>query len=105
MRPKYDANHREIVGYYETLGCKVANCAGAGCGVPDLFVACVGITHAVEVKTADGRLNPAQETFLATWSGRYRIVRTQDEVIQHVKEMRQEAISLARIRMQGPERE
>lgn len=104
MRPKYDSNHHEIVKWYEQAGCRVANCAGAGGGVPDLFVACVGVTHAVEIKTADGRTNPAQDTFIAAWSGRFRIVRTQEEVIEHVKEMRREGILLSRLRMLGPER-
>lgn len=101
MRPKYDSNHHDVVKWYEKLGCKVANCAGAGGGVPDLFVACVGVTHAVEVKTDEGRLNKSQELFVAAWSGRFRIIRTQEEVIEHVKEMRTEGISLARLRMIG----
>lgn len=104
-RVKYDANHLDVTKWYERLGCKVANCAGAGGGVPDLFVACVGVTHAVEVKTPEGRLLPSQETFLAAWSGRYRIVRTQEEVIEHVKAMRTEGIALAKIRMIGLERD
>lgn len=104
-RVKYDANHSDVKKWYEQAGCKVADTARAGNGVVDLFVACVGVTHAVEVKTDDGRLNDAQEAFLAAWSGRFRIVRTQEEVIEHVKVMRAEGIALAKIRMIGPERE
>jgi hypothetical protein len=105
VRPKYDANHFDVKGYYEQAGCRVADCAGAGGGVPDLFVACVGVTHAVEIKTADGRLEPSQVTFMATWSGQLRVVRTLEEVIAHVKEMRREGIDLSRKRMLGPERD
>lgn len=106
VRVKYDSNHGIVKQWYEKLGCKVADCARAGCGVFDLFVACVGVTHGVEVKRSDGtgRFTTAQKAFIPAWSGRYRIVETQEDVIAHVKDMRAEGIALARVRMIGLER-
>jgi hypothetical protein len=96
-----DSNHAEIKGYYEAAFVSVADCAGAGFGVPDLFVAVCGITHAVEIKVPDGspaerRLNDNQKGFFAGWRGRYRVVATQADVIAHVQDMRREARSLVR---------
>lgn len=86
---KRDGNHSAVVGWYRQLGCSVAETHDAGLGVPDLFVGCTGITDPVEVKTADGKLLPSQQTFVLSWRGSStRIVRTQDEVIAHVQDMR-----------------
>lgn len=86
---KRDGNHSQVVGWYRQLGCSVAETHDAGLGVPDLFVGCCGITDPVEVKTSDGKLLPSQQTFVMSWRGSAtRIVRTQDEVIEHVHDMR-----------------
>ena len=86
---KRDANHCKVAGWYRDLGCSVADTHAAGIGVPDLFVGCVGLCHPVEVKTEEGRLLPSQETFIKTWRGTpVRVVRTQQDVIDHVQEMR-----------------
>jgi hypothetical protein len=91
-----DSNHAEVKGWYEDLFVSVADCAGAGFGVPDLFVAVCGITHAVEIKVDDGKpaerkLNDNQKGFFAGWRGRYRVVATKEDVIAHVQDMRREA--------------
>lgn len=92
MKQRYanrDANHADVVRWYRQLGCSVAETQDAGLGVPDLFVGCVGITDPVEIKTADGKLKPSQQTFILAWRGSTtRIVRTQDEVAEHVQDMR-----------------
>jgi hypothetical protein len=86
---KRDANHNEVVGWYRELGCSVAETHDAGLGVPDLFVGVCGVCDPVEVKTIDGELLPSQQTFIAAWRGaRVWIVRTHDEVIAHVTDMR-----------------
>lgn len=86
---KKDANHNDVVSWYRQLGCSVAETQDAGLGVPDLFVGCCGVSDPVEIKTADGKLEPSQQTFVLSWRGSStRIVRTQDEVIAHVQDMR-----------------
>ncbi len=86
---KPDANHSAVKQWYRELGCSVADCKDVGLGCPDLFVGCVGITDPVEVKTEDGGLLPSQVTFTMSWRGSpVRIVRTQQEVIDHVSDMR-----------------
>lgn len=93
---KADANHADVKGWYRELGCTVADTKDAGLGVPDLFCGCAGITDPVEVKTEDGKLLPSQQTFILAWRGSTtRIVRTQDDVIAHVHDMRRRARSIA----------
>jgi hypothetical protein len=95
MKQRYgkpDANHSQVKAWYEELGCKVADTKDAGLGVPDLFVGCVGLTDPVEVKTEGGDLLPSQRTFIANWRGsKVWIIRTHDEVIAHVNDMRTRA--------------
>lgn len=87
-----DANHGQVVNWYRDLGCAVAQTQDAGLGVPDLFIGCVGITDPVEVKTEDGKLRESQKTFISTWRGsKVWVVRSQDEVIAHVTDMRRRA--------------
>lgn len=91
-RGKADANHYEVIAWYRDLGCTVADTKNAGLGVPDLFVGCVGLCEAVEVKTEEGRLLSSQENFMAAWrGGRIAVVKTQDDVINHVQAMRKRA--------------
>lgn len=86
---KRDANHNDVVRWYRQLGCSVAETQDAGLGVPDLFVGCCGMTDPVEIKTAEGKLEPSQQTFVLAWRGSVvAIVRTEDEVIAHVQNMR-----------------
>lgn len=95
MKQRYgkpDANHGDVKRWYVELGCTVADTKDAGLGVPDLFIGCAGVTDPVEVKTDEGRLLPSQQTFVMAWRGSTtRIVRTQDEVIAHVHDMRRRA--------------
>jgi len=86
---RVDSNHAQVVQWYRDLGCAVANTKGVGLGVPDLFVGCLGVTDPVEVKATNGQLRPSQENFIKCWRGSpVRIVRTQDDVIEHVADMR-----------------
>lgn len=89
---KPDSNHGDVKGWYLDLGCSVADTKDCGLGVPDLFVGCAGVCEPVEVKAEDGKILPSQQTFMAAWrGGRIAVVRTQDDVIQHVQQMRQRA--------------
>jgi hypothetical protein len=93
MKRKYgkpDANHSQVKQWYRSLGCSIADTKDQGMGVPDLFVGAVGITDPVEVKVVGGKLTAEQETFIAGWRGsKVWIVVTQDDVVQHVTNMRQ----------------
>lgn len=87
-----DANHQDVVKWYRQLGCTVVDCADMALGHPDLLIGCAGVTGLAEVKTEDGALTPAQQTFLANWrGGEVAIVTTQDDVIEHVQRMRKRA--------------
>lgn len=87
-----DANHQAIVAAYRMLGCSWADTADLGLGLPDGFVGCAGVTDPVECKVEHGTLTPRQETFIAAWRGSApRIVRNQDDVVNHVADMRHRA--------------
>lgn len=91
-----DLNHQEVVKWYRDLGCFVADTADLGLGLPDLFVGAAGVTDPVEVKTEDGKLTPLQQTFVQAWRGSaVAIVRTQEDVINHVTNMRRRARGVA----------
>ncbi len=85
-----DRNQAQIIEAYENLGCSVVDLHGVGFGTPDLLV---GIGHTVdqlvEVKQKAGKLRGSQKQFFEAWRGRKpRVVRTVEDVIEHVNEMR-----------------
>lgn len=89
MRGKRDGNHATIKRAYETLHCSVFDTADVANGFPDLVVGCGGVTALVEVKTARGELTEGQEEFIRYWRGaKVRIVRSANDVVQHVQDMR-----------------
>lgn len=89
---RQDANHSEIVDAYEKLGVsvldlsKVAELTKPGC--PDLLCALHGHTWLSETKTDVGQLSPAQVHFAELWKGKVRVVRSIDDVIAVVQEIR-----------------
>lgn len=92
MKPKYgrtDANHAEVIGWFELLGCTVLDLSQVGGGCPDIAVGLIGRTLLVEIKTEDGSLLPSQKTFNARWRGEAPfLVRTQQDcvdVVQHIR--------------------
>ena len=84
-----DANHAAIVRQFEVLFCSVLDLHSNGGGCPDLLIGCAGVSALVEIKTEDGALRPNQVTFHRNWrGGKVRIVRSPEEAIEHVIEMR-----------------
>lgn len=84
-----DQNHVELATLYEELGCSVVNTYHVGGGFPDVVVGLVTITELVEIKMPGGEKTPAQRTFHRDWRGsKVRIVRTREDVIEHVQEIR-----------------
>ena len=91
-KPKYgrtDANHAEVIGWFEQLGCIVTDTSQVGGGFPDIVCGLIGRTLLVEIKTADGKLLPSQKTFNAKWRGEQPVVvRTQIDCIELVQRIR-----------------
>ena len=90
-RGRPDANQSAIVEAYELLGCTVVDLHAIGYGTPDLLV---GYGHCVEqlveVKVKSGRLMSSQKQFFEAWRGRKPVVvRTIDDVHQHVQRLRE----------------
>lgn len=85
-----DANQGEIIGFFEALGCTVADTSALGGDFPDLVVGAVGRNLLVEVKTDDGKLTEGQDGFRERWRGQYDVVRNQDDVVSLVQAVRRE---------------
>jgi hypothetical protein len=88
-----DANHADVQRWYEEMWCLVHDTHALGGGFPDMVVristAMGQIPSLVEVKTADGRLKPSQETFLELWgTGCVEVVETREDVFAHVERVR-----------------
>lgn len=66
---KIDSTHRPIVEALRAVGASVIDLATVGNGCPDLLVGYRGHTWLVEVKSARGKLTPAQKTVHAEWNG------------------------------------
>jgi hypothetical protein len=90
-----DANHGEIVKAYEELYCGVIDTHGLGYGFPDILIHLSGYCAPVEIKTAAGELSASQQRFVRDWKGpKIRIVRTRQDVIDHVTELRRRISTL-----------
>lgn len=84
-----DANHHDVVKWYEECFCSVVELHKVGFGCPDLLIGAAGLTELAEVKTVDGELEPSQRTFITNWRGsKVNIIRDQQDVIEHVQRMR-----------------
>jgi hypothetical protein len=93
-RPRLDANHKEVALAFEDLGCAVQSLAYLGGGVPDLLVACRGVTWVVEVKVPGAAETYQQREWAARWQGRRVIASDLDDVISIVTQMRSQAAAL-----------
>ena len=49
-----DANHTDVVRWYEQCFCSVIDCHSLGMGVPDLIVGCGGLMRSLLGETAEG---------------------------------------------------
>jgi hypothetical protein len=91
-----DANHAQIAAWYSELFCLTFDCHALGGGFPDLLVGIPTrsgrVLALVEIKTADGRLRTAQETFIRQWgTGCVVVVQTREDVHAHVECVRSAA--------------
>lgn len=83
---KTDANQKEIVKVFRSLGATVAVTSKAGKGFPDLVVGVRGINYLVEVKDgsktpSQRKLTPDQVIFHGEWKGQICIVETVDDAV------------------------
>lgn len=92
-----DSNHAAIVCAYQSVGCYVMDLSRVGAGVPDLLIGLMGVNQLVEIKVK-GNERPnsdtgkAQERFKRDWrGGKVRRVRSVDDALDHVAEVRQAA--------------
>ena len=92
-----DAIHDDVIGWYRELYCSVLDLHTLGHGAPDLLVAASGCDELVEVKSADGHLEPNQVTFNKTWRGhKVTIIRSRADVINHVANIRERVSRIGR---------
>ncbi len=80
---RLDANHQAIRDALEQMGATVdPRCPG------DLLVGFEGRNYLLEVKTSKGKLKASQEAFQAGWRGQYAVVRSVDEALRVVAQVR-----------------
>ena len=66
-----DANEKRLIEYLRARGAQVEKIHQP----VDLLIAFRGVTAVAEVKTPRGKLNRAQEAFLAVWGGMAAVLR------------------------------
>ena len=81
---KVDANQAEIVEALRAVGADVALSHRLGGGFPDLVVGFRNGCFMLEIKTAKGKLTPAERKFMEGWRGHYAIVRTPEEALRAI---------------------
>jgi hypothetical protein len=83
-----DANHGELKGYFERMGCSVLDLFRVGQGCPDMLVALHGFSVLVEAKVKGGELNPDQTRFHREWKGEICQATTLDDCLRIVAAMK-----------------
>ena len=96
MRPhrssRVDANHAVLRGLFINSGLGVCDVSQSPCGV-DLFVSFAGVTVAVEIKDGSKpvsarKLTDVEVRFKDQWKGHYRIVETEEQALNLIKELK-----------------
>ena len=90
---RVDENHKEIMDTYRTCGASVKDVSRLP-GFCDLVVGYCDQNFLIEVK--DGKkaksrqaLTNPEKTFHATWRGQIKIIRSTDEAMDHVRDIRE----------------
>lgn len=78
--PRRDANEPEIISALLQMGFAVDRISGAG--IPDLLLSRSGRWYVAEVKTAKGRLKPAQERFREQAQGPVPVLKSAQEAVE-----------------------
>lgn len=90
---RVDANQAEIVRAFRTLGCSVKPTHTLGQGFTDIICGLPGVNFLVEIKDgsrppSEQQLTPDEIRFHAEWKGPIRVVRSVDDVLDVVVEMK-----------------
>lgn len=78
---RVDETQREIVQALRKCGCSVLSLTTIGNGCPDLLVGIGNRNVLLEIKSGDGKLNALQQTWLLSWNGPVRVVRSVDDAL------------------------
>jgi len=78
---KVDSNQAEIVMALRAAGASVTDLSRFGHGVPDLLVGYNRRVYLIEVKSADGKLTPAEQRWQDEWRGQSAVVRTVEQAL------------------------
>ena len=95
MPRRTDSNQAAIVEALRGVGCIVQDLSRVGKGCPDLLCSYVdprtgrATNLLIEVKTATGKLEKNQVIWHALWRGSVVVVRTVDEALQAVGQLRE----------------
>ena len=85
MPPKrVDANQPEIVAALRHAGCSVQHLHEIGRGCGDILVGYRGRNYCLEIKSAKGKLTPAEAEWHRDWQGHIAIIRTIREALAEV---------------------
>ena len=82
MKYKTDGNQTDIMQALRAAGFYVFDCSRMGRGFPDLLVNSFARVVLMEIKTADGRLTPAEAKFHGEYAGELYIVRSVEEALR-----------------------
>jgi len=90
---KVDANQAEIVEAVRKIGVSVLLLHTVGKGCPDNLWGIdidseFSVNILVEIKTEKGKLTPDEEIFFDTWRGQVCIIRSVEEAVELVNQIR-----------------
>jgi Holliday junction resolvase len=80
MPKKVDTNQKEIVEALRACGFSVVHLHAVGKGCPDLIAGRLGVNYLIEIKSAKGKLTPAQVEFHDNWMGQVIVVRSVEDL-------------------------
>jgi hypothetical protein len=83
-----DKNQAGIEQALKAMGISYTDTSALGKGFPDLAIGHNGVTYLFEIKQPCknplAELTPQEETFMANWSGHYKVVTTLEEVLNEI---------------------
>lgn len=93
LAARVDRNQLVIVQALRKMGCSVAITSALGHGFPDLVVGFSGKTFLMELKDGSKplsrqKLTLQEENFFKTWKGHMTIIRSVDEAVNFVNNIR-----------------
>ena len=101
LRARKDANHNKIAAAFEKCGASVADTSRLGGDFPDMVIALCGFNVLVEVKDGSkppskSDLSKGQKKFQIEWRGWYVVIKSVDDALALVGEIKQRKVSMLR---------